>query len=62
MANQSIYAAFERMWQHLSDRLEEYKPEGLATEEYVDSKVANKVDKVDGKGLSDVNFTKEYEA
>ena len=61
MANQSIYAAFERMWQHLSDRLEEYKPEGLATEEYVDNKVANKVDKVDGKGLSDVNFTKEYE-
>lgn len=61
MANQSIYAAFERMWQHLSDRLEEYKPEGLATEEYVDNKVANKVDKVNGKGLSDVNFTKEYE-
>lgn len=61
MANSSIYDAFERMWQHLSDRLEEYKPEGLATEEYVDNKVANKVDKVNGKGLSDVNFTKEYE-
>lgn len=37
------------------------KPEGLATKEYVDNKVANKVDKVNGKGLSDVNFTKEYE-
>ena len=44
MANQSIYAAFERMWQHLSDRLEEYKPEGLATEEYVDNKIAGLVD------------------
>jgi len=37
------------------------KPEGLATKEYVDNKVANKVDKVNGKGLSDVNFTKAYE-
>lgn len=41
MANTSIYAAFERMWQHIVARL------------------GNKVDKVDGKGLSTNDFTNE---
>lgn len=43
MANSSLYAAFERMWHHITNRLV-----GLATETYVDNKVASLVDSAPG--------------
>lgn len=43
MANSSLYAAFERMWQHVTNKLV-----GLATETYVDNKVASLVDSAPG--------------
>lgn len=43
MANSSIYAAFERMWQHITNRLS-----GYATQTYVDNKVASLVDSAPG--------------
>lgn len=56
MANQSIYAAFDRMWQHLLARLNNFVSNdkltnsllGLATETYVDNKVASLVDSAPG--------------
>lgn len=43
MANSSLYAAFERMWQHVTNKLV-----GLATETYVDNKVASLVGSAPG--------------
>ena len=43
MANPSIYAAFERMWQHITNRLS-----GYVTQTYVDNKVASLVDSAPG--------------
>ena len=43
MANSSLYAAFERMWHHIQNKLV-----GLATETYVDNKVASLVDSAPG--------------
>lgn len=56
MANQSIYAAFDRMWQHLLAKLNNFVSNdklansllGLATETYVDNKVASLVDSAPG--------------
>ena len=39
MANQSIYNAFERMWQHIFSRLSDF-----VTRDYVDNKIASFVD------------------
>lgn len=43
MANSLLYASFERMWKNILDKLT-----GLATEAYVDNKVASLVDSAPG--------------
>lgn len=43
MANSLLYASFERLWKNILDKLT-----GLATEAYVDNKVASLVDSAPG--------------